>query len=96
MPCYFNPRMLWLTWQRMSRLYMCSLLLALKSWCYQRLEQLLGVQKYKITLFRDIAGEWQVCVCLYHDNFTKLVIKWLNKLYIRLEECREISWFMHQ
>lgn len=51
---------------------------------------------YKITLFRDSTGECQVCVCLYHDNFTKLVIKWLNKLYIQLEECREVSWFIHQ
>lgn len=44
---------------------------------------------YKITLFRDSTGECQVCVCLYHDNFTKLVIKRLNKLNVQLEECRE-------
>lgn len=51
---------------------------------------------YKITFFRDSARERQVCVCLCHDNFTKLVIKWLNEMYIRLEEGREISWFIHR
>lgn len=32
--------------------------------------------------------EWEckVCVCLYRDNFAVLVIKWLNKLCVQLEE----------
>jgi len=55
-----------------------------------------STEVYGITFFRDSAGECRVCVCLYHDNFTEVVIQWLNKLYVQLEERREISWFIHQ
>lgn len=44
----------------------------------------------KITLFRASRRECQACVCFYWGNFTKVVIKWLNK------QLEEISWFVHQ